>query len=154
MATHGPDAEKHAGLSFAWDMAKRPSAFRPAHQPTRQEQSRQYDRRRGSARERGYNVRWEKARRTFLARAPLCLGCEAVGRVEPAIIVDHVIPHGGDSDRFWDTAMWQGCCKWHHDVVKQRLEDLFARGNIAAASLHLDSAEAIAMTRALRSNGL
>ncbi len=50
--------------------------------------------------------------------------------------------------------MWQGCCKWHHDVVKQRLEDLFARGNIAAASLHLDSAEAIAMTRALRSNGL
>lgn len=112
-----------------------------------------YDQRRGSARERGYNTRWEKARRTFLARSPLCLGCEAVGRVEPAVLVDHVEPHGGDSDRFWDTSKWQGCCKWHHDVVKQRLEDRFARGGLAASDLRLDSLAAVALTRNLRPQG-
>lgn len=131
-------------------MAKRPAVFRPAHQPTRQQQARQYDRQRGSARERGYNVRWEKARRTFLARAPLCIGCEAIGTVEPAAIVDHVVPHGGDSERFWDTAMWQGCCKWHHDVVKQRLEDRYARRQIGEAELWLNSKAAIELTRTLR----
>ncbi len=130
-------------------MAKRPAAFRPAHQPTRQQQARQHDRQRGSARERGYNVRWEKARLTFLARAPLCIGCEAVGRIEPARIVDHVVPHDGDSERFWDTSMWQGCCKWHHDVVKQRLEDRYARGQLTAADLWLTSEAAIALTRTL-----
>ncbi|WP_354553717.1 HNH endonuclease [Kaistia defluvii] len=131
-------------------MSKRPTVFRPSHLPTRVEQNRTYDRHRGSARERGYNVRWEKARRTFLMRSPLCVGCEAVGRIEPAVIVDHVEPHHGDSDRFWDTSKWQGCCKWHHDVVKQRLEDRFARGSLAAADLRLDSPAAIAVTLALR----
>ncbi len=98
-------------------------------------------------------MRWEKARKTFLARSPLCLGCEAVGRVEPAVIVDHVVPHGGDSDRFWDTSRWQGCCKWHHDVVKQKLEDRYSRGALTPEALWLNSPAAIAATHAARPNG-
>lgn len=134
-------------------MPSRPATFRPASQPDRAEQRRASDERRGSARDRGYNVRWEKARKTFLARAPLCLGCQAVGRVEAAAIVDHVVPHGGDSERFWDTGLWQGCCKWHHDVVKQRLEDRYARGALPASGLWLNSPEAVALTRDLRPEG-
>jgi 5-methylcytosine-specific restriction protein A len=150
MVNHGPAAETLAGLSHDHRaMASRPPLFRPTARATRQEQSKVYDQRRGSARERGYNVRWEKARRTFLTRHPLCLGCEAVYRVEPAVIVDHVIPHGGDSNRFWDTSHWQGCCKWHHDVVKQRLEDRYSRGAVQAADLWLNSKAAIALTCAL-----
>jgi 5-methylcytosine-specific restriction endonuclease McrA len=131
-------------------MPSRPANFRPSNHVEPAERRRTEDKRRGSARQRGYNVRWEKARLTFLARAPLCLGCEAVDRVEPATIVDHVEPHGGDSDRFWDTAKWQGCCKWHHDVVKQRLEDRYTRGEIKPAALWLNSMTAVALTRSLR----
>lgn len=130
-------------------MPSRPGTFRPPAQPSRSEQRQAYDDRRGSARDRGYNVRWEKARKTFLARAPLCLGCEAVGRVEPAAVVDHVVPHEGDTARFWDTARWQGCCKWHHDAVKQALEQRWRRGQIGEAALWLSSPEAVALTRAL-----
>jgi 5-methylcytosine-specific restriction endonuclease McrA len=131
----------------------RPSIFCAAVQLSKRERQRLSDLRRGSARSRGYNVRWQKARQTFLARSPLCLGCEAVGRVEPAIIVDHVVPHDGDTNRFWDTERWQGCCKWHHDVVKQRLEDRWRRGEVAAPALWLSSPEAAALTLALRPLG-
>ncbi|MCX5478464.1 HNH endonuclease [Kaistia geumhonensis] len=134
-------------------MPSRPTTFRPAGRPDRAEQRRVYDERRGSARERGYNVRWQKARQTFLARSPLCLGCESVGWIEPATVVDHVVPHDGDTARFWDTERWQGCCKWHHDVVKQRLEDRWRRGEVGAPALWLSSPEAAALTRALRPLG-
>jgi 5-methylcytosine-specific restriction protein A len=127
-------------------MPSRPPQFKPSGYVDRQSVRREADHRRGSARERGYNVRWEKARRTFLTRHPLCLGCEAVDRVEPAVIVDHVVPHGGDTNRFWDTSLWQGCCKWHHDVVKQRLEDRYSRGAVQAADLWLNSKAAVALT--------
>lgn len=134
----------------ARSMPTRPPSFRPSGQPSTAERRREHDERRGSARDRGYNVRWEKARATFLLRAPLCIGCEAVGRVEPAVVVDHVVPHEGDSARFWDTSHWQGCCRWHHNVVKQRLEERFARGELPADALWLSSPAAVALTRALR----
>jgi 5-methylcytosine-specific restriction protein A len=141
------------GFLLPIGMPSRPPQFRPHGFVDRKMVRREADSRRGSARERGYNVRWEKARRTFLSRAPLCLGCEAVGRVEAAVIVDHVVPHGGDSARFWNTSLWQACCKWHHDVVKQRLEDRYVRGAIDAAALWLNSPTAIAMTKELRPAG-
>jgi 5-methylcytosine-specific restriction enzyme A len=39
-----------------------------------------------------------------------------------AEVVDHIIPHKGDINLFWDTKNWQALCKWHHDSVKQREE--------------------------------
>lgn len=82
----------------------------------------QYDERRGSSSQRGYNSRWQKARETFLRRHPLCKMCEAEGRLTPATIVDHIIPHRGDQALFWDTGNWQPLCKPHHDKVKQAEE--------------------------------
>ena len=35
-------------------------------------------------------------RAAYLARHPLCVPCEAAGRLEPATVVDHVVPHRGD----------------------------------------------------------
>ena len=78
--------------------------------------------RRGSARERGYTWRWEKARHTFLQRHPLCVKCDAIGIVRAATVVDHKIPHGGDQALFWDETNWQPLCKPHHDGEKQREE--------------------------------
>jgi hypothetical protein len=43
--------------------------------------------------------------------------------------------------------MWQASCRWHHDVVKQRLEQTFERGSIAQADLWLDSSVAVAIAK-------
>ena len=48
----------------------------PVHAKALQRQS---DAKRGSAHERGYNVRWQKARVTYLSRNPLCTRCQALG---------------------------------------------------------------------------
>jgi len=102
---------------------------------------------RGNSRQRGYTARWEREAASFKADHPLCRGCLAVGRVSPAELVDHVEPHRGDQDLFWDQSKWQSSCRWHHDVVKQRLERMFDEGLIEAADLWLDSEVAKAMTR-------
>jgi len=73
-----------------------------------------------------------------------------MGRIEPATLVDHVDPHHGDPDKFWDTSMWQSSCKWHHDSVKQRLEQLYAHRRIGLKDLWLDSEVAIRIAQGLR----
>lgn len=129
---------------------KRAKQFRPAGAPTRQEQKRQADRWRGSASERGYNARWAKARKTHLHNSPICRGCEAEGVIVAATVVDHVDPHHGDPEKFWNTAMWQSCCKWHHDSVKQRLEQLYERGQASLNDLWLDSPLALKIASGMR----
>jgi len=128
-------------------MPGKPKTFRPAHVGPKAESAADYERRRGSARERGYDARWDRASALFKHHHPLCLGCEAVGRLEPTTVVDHVEPHRGDMVKFWDQSMWQSSCKWHHDVVKKHLEWLFDRGEIVIADLHLDSPSARRVTR-------
>jgi 5-methylcytosine-specific restriction enzyme A len=77
---------------------------------------------RPNARARGYTTRWDKARLTHLAQFPLCAKCQAVGRIEPATTVDHIVPHKGDQARFWDRSNWQSLCTTHHNAAKQREE--------------------------------
>lgn len=48
-------------------------------------------------------------------------------------------------------ANWQPACRPHHDVVKQRLEDLFAQGKANENDLRLDSAMSIKLTNELLS---
>lgn len=80
------------------------------------------DQQRGSASERGYTSRWQRARRTYLRSHPLCVHCQQQGCLVPATVVDHVIPHKGDWQLFWDEANWQSLCKPCHDV-KTATED-------------------------------
>lgn len=104
-------------------MAKSPKTFRPAGQPDRRDQNRLYDMRRGSAASRGYNHRWMKARNTYLAKHPLCVMCKADGLIVCAEVVDHIIPHRGDQELFWDSkGNWQSLCKPCHNSPKQSAE--------------------------------
>lgn len=96
-----------------------------------------------SARKRGYSGEWDRASRLYRAKHPLCIGCHAQGRVEPATVVDHIIPHKGDADLFWTEANLQSSCAWHHDAVKQQLEHMYLLKQISAADLRLDSAKAL-----------
>jgi 5-methylcytosine-specific restriction enzyme A len=119
-------------------MPSRPRVFRSAHsqlEPT-------VDEARGTSRERGYSAQWDKAAKLYRRSHPLCIGCEALGRVMVAEVVDHVIPHKGDQGLFWDQSNWQSSCDAHHVQIKPRLEKLFAQGRITRSDLRLDGAVA------------
>ena len=72
------------------------------------------DKQRGTARERGYTTQWDKARKGFLAKHPLCVECERNGRVAAATDVDHIVPHRGDMELFWDSGNWGALCARCH----------------------------------------
>ena len=47
------------------------------------------------AAKRGYNRRWQKARKSYLEAHPLCVQCAKQGKYVRATVVDHIIPHRG-----------------------------------------------------------
>jgi 5-methylcytosine-specific restriction enzyme A len=65
---------------------------------------------RRTARQRGYTHEWEKARLAYIKGNPLYVECLKVKRVNPARAVDHIIPHKGDMEFFWEKANWQSLC--------------------------------------------
>jgi hypothetical protein len=68
-----------------------------------------------------YNDRkWRRHRAVHLAAHPLCVMCAAAGRVEEAKVADHIEPHKGDLELFWDLGNLQSLCLVHHSVTKQR----------------------------------
>lgn len=79
-------------------------AWCPAHKPA--------DAPRPAPSLRGYDKRWQKIRRAYLARFPLCVQCEREGRVTAATEVDHIRPLalGGTND----THNLQPLCKSCH----------------------------------------
>lgn len=70
---------------------------------------------RDSAAERGYDAQWRIVRRRYLRGHPLCADCQRNGKLTPANVVDHIIPHRGDEALFWDEKNWQALCKPCHD---------------------------------------
>lgn len=83
----------------------------PRYRPTKARPPKQ----RPSPALRGYDGRWRRASKAFLRAHPLCVRCEAEGRLTGATVVDHVVPHKGDPDLFWNQGNWQSLCKRHHD---------------------------------------
>jgi len=74
---------------------------------------------------RGYTAAWRKASKAFLRDVqPLCQECLKESRYTKATVVDHIVPHRGDSKLFWDRSNWQGLCKRCHDR-KTRREDCY-----------------------------
>lgn len=77
--------------------------------------------------------RWQKKRRALLDAEPLCRFCAERGEVTPATVADHVIPHRGDEDLFWNGELMP-LCKRCHDSDKQRVE----RGGKARVKIGVD----------------
>ncbi len=65
-------------------------------------------------RERGYGTDWDKARAVFISYQPLCAECKRNGLVVAGYAVDHIIPHRGDMEIFWDQDNWQTLCRSCH----------------------------------------
>lgn len=53
---------------------------------------------------------------------PMCVMCRQRGKLTPANVVDHILPHRGDAALFWDRANLQSVCKLCHDSAKKRKE--------------------------------
>ena len=85
------------------------------HQP--KQNHRRYDANRLSSCQRGYDAKWQRYRRWFLAQHPLCAVCNHI-----ATVVDHITPHRGDKEVFWDSNNHQALCKRCHDA-KTATED-------------------------------
>lgn len=69
-----------------------------------------------------YNsTRWRNLRLAQLRSDPLCAMCKADGKVTPATVCDHVVPHKGNPERFFG-GPFQSLCKPCHDRHKQSEE--------------------------------
>jgi 5-methylcytosine-specific restriction protein A len=82
---------------------------------------------RASSAQRGYGSRWQKARAGYLRSHPLCVMCQAHGRINPATVVDHVTPHKGNTELFWNADNWAALCKPCHDSKTAREDGGFGR---------------------------
>lgn len=77
---------------------------------------RRADANRGSARQRGYTSKWERARAAYLRLHPICVDPykRHPHQVIPATDLDHITPHRGDMTLFWDRDNWQPLCSDCH----------------------------------------
>lgn len=77
---------------------------------------------RPSSSQRLYNAAWRTARLTHLIANPWCVNCMRHGKQVCATVVDHIRPHRGDRELFFDPNNRQSLCKYCHDSWKQRIE--------------------------------
>lgn len=86
-----------------------------------------HDKTRKTAAQRGYDGRWKRARDEFLIQKAIeqawpyplceCEECREQGRRIKADTVDHIVPHKGDQQLFWDRSNWQAM---HHDCHSRK----------------------------------
>ncbi len=55
---------------------------------------------------------------------PFCIKCHIEGRITRATVVDHIKPHRGDQELFWDEYNWQPLCKKCHDIKTGREDSI------------------------------
>ena len=101
-------------------MATAPKTHRPLHGGTPRQE---YDKRRGSAVERGYDSRWHKLRAWYVAGNPLCEDCSDKGLTVEVDEVDHVIPINGPNDPLrLDAENLRSRCKTCHTTKTYNLD--------------------------------
>jgi 5-methylcytosine-specific restriction enzyme A len=83
--------------------------------------------------------RWQKVRRHQRRVQPLCAMCLQRGINAPATLVDHIIPHHGDPNKFWFGPL-QSLCDACHFSVKQQAERLGYRLDAGLDGWPLDPA--------------
>lgn len=67
--------------------------------------------------------KWHKASAAYRSEHPVCEECIRQGKglaARVSQVVDHVRPHKGDVELFWDRDNWQALCKQHHDAKTAR----------------------------------
>ena len=120
-----PAPKKPCGMHGCAALIRPPARFCDSHEAVAGKVDRD---RRGSSAERGYDARWRKYRAVFLAQYPLCgtrppeaerhiaacgvewSECKKADRVVAAEQVDHIVPHRGSAQLFWEQSNHQALC--------------------------------------------
>lgn len=68
-----------------------------------------------------WTTAWRSRAKAQIQAEPLCRMCMARGQVTAARVADHIVPHRGDSELFWNGDL-QSLCKPCHDSAKQQEE--------------------------------
>jgi 5-methylcytosine-specific restriction protein A len=61
-------------------------------------------------------ARWKLVREKVLFAFPFCAMCAKLGGNSLSTIVDHIVPHKGNVELFWDLENLQGLCAHCHSV--------------------------------------
>lgn len=74
------------------------------------------------------SARWKRLRRHILNQGPLCVACEAKGRVVAAHAIDHIVPVQDAPERAYDEDNLQPLCHACHNAktfgeITQRRRD-------------------------------
>lgn len=85
------------------------------------------ERRRGSAKDRGYDRDWDRLSKWHASREPLCRECYFRGRHRPWELTNHVIPLRDRPDLRLDAKNLSSSCKSCHDSVIRELEGIARR---------------------------
>lgn len=93
---------------YCSNKAEKGSAYCIKHKPKDKDN-------RPSSTARGYDRRWRKVRKMYLNENPLCVECLNEGHITPATTVDHIEPHKGDYNKFWDEDNMQSLCESCHN---------------------------------------
>ena len=102
-------------------MATAPKTHRPLNSGTARQE---YDKRRGSAQERGYDWNWHKLRAWYVESNPLCEDCADNGITVVVDEVDHIIPINGKNDRLLlDAENLRSRCKACHTRKTHSMDD-------------------------------
>jgi 5-methylcytosine-specific restriction endonuclease McrA len=97
---------------------KVPSDSQCACQKQRErERKARFDKTRPSARERGYDAKWDRERAAYLKVNKQCRRCG-----DPSTTVDHIQAHKGNQALFWNRSNWQPLCTPCHSRAKQAFE--------------------------------
>ena len=62
-----------------------------------------------------YNsTEWKRLRNHFIQVNPLCVECDKIGLIEPAVDIDHITPLKDNYGKALEWENLQGLCKKHH----------------------------------------
>ena len=86
--------------------------------------------------------RWRHPKRGLrilkLRTDPLCWYCQQARRLTPADTVDHIKPHRGDPDLFFDWDNLRSCCKACHDAIAQAKDNQGFAPGVGVDGMPLD----------------
>jgi 5-methylcytosine-specific restriction protein A len=107
----------HPGCnSLVYDGSGRCEKHKAEHEQRQKESKAQFDSKRGSSSERGYDGRWQKARLTYLRHHPLCEKCQENNLITLAVLVHHIIPISDGGDRLNPDNLMALCNKCHEEI--------------------------------------
>lgn len=87
------------------------------YKPRKWSSNKKYGKKRTSARQKGYDNAWDRYRRRFLHYNKSCYCCGG-----ESTVVDHIVAHKGDTEKFKDIKNHMPLCAWCHNTITGKFD--------------------------------